>query len=335
MPVSRKQQEGLRIAMVNPTTLVGKEIQILLHDRGLPYSRIELIATVGEDAGTLTAVDDEAAVVLPATDDSFQGLDLVFFTGPGEANAEWIDKRDDLGFVAIDLSQPSAVADEGVVVVAGVNLQDVREDTRLIISPHPIAIPVTLILHQLAGAVKLCATTVIQPASEFNQRGLDELLQQVIKVLNVDSFPKEIFERQLAFNIYPAAEAGETEGYATRQIRAILGPELPVSLSLLQGGVFHGHSFSMFLQTAKDLSEPDFLAALRGSDAIRVADDEEGFGTIDAGGTDQVLVGRVTKDPTMPKSFWVWAVADNLRRSSALNAVLSAEALMPHLLADA
>lgn len=91
----------------------------------------------------------------------------------------------------------------------------------------------------------------------------------------------------------------------------------------------------MFVQTDQDLSEADLLAALRENDAIRVGDPDESFGTIDAGGADQVMVGRVVKDPTIPNSFWLWAVVDNLRRSSALNGVLAAEALMVKLLADA
>lgn len=330
------RREGLRIAIVNPTTFVGNEIRSILHGRGVPYARIDLIDTSGQAAGTLTVVDEEAAVVSPASEDSFQDLDLVFFCGPAPANRPWITRQREFGFVAVDLSQPSSAA-EGVPIVAGVNLKDLDESTRVIVSPHPIAIPIILVLHQIASRapVALAAVSVIQPASEFDQPGVDELLEQIIKVLNVESFHKEIFERQLAFNLYPAARALQSEQYAARQIRAILGPDLRVSIALTQGGLFHGHGLSMFVQTGADLSTAELMATLGKNDAILAGGPEESFGTIDAGGRDQVLIGRVTRDDTLPNAFWIWAVVDNLRRSSALNAVLAAEALMARLLADA
>ena len=52
------------------------------------------------------------------------------------------------------------------------------------------------------------------------------------------------------------------------------------------------------------------------------------IGTIDAAGKDEVLVAEVRNDPTIRGGFWVWAVCDNLRRSSALNAVLVAEKVL-------
>lgn len=333
----RSTTEGLRIGIVNPTTLVGREIKTILHDRGVPYARIELIDTTGQGAGSLTEVDDEAAVVVAVSDEVFEDLDLVFFCGSAESNARWIGMRGKGRYVAVDLSQPSSVSDEGVAVVAGVNLHELSDETRLIISPHPIAIAATLVLHQIAriAPVRLAAINVIQPASEFDQAGVDELLQQIIKVLNVDSFPREIFERQAAFNLFPAVRAAEIEAYAARQIRSIMGDDLAVSIALTQGGLFHGHSFSMFIQTKEGPSESELTDSLRQNDAIKVGETDESFGTIDAGGTDQVLIGRIRKDDSLPNSFWLWAVVDNLRRSSALNAVLAAEAVMSRLLADA
>ena len=41
-----------------------------------------------------------------------------------------------------------------------------------------------------------------------------------------------------------------------------------------------------------------------------------------------MLIAEVRPDPTIRGGFWVWAVCDNLRRSSALNAVLVAEKVL-------
>jgi aspartate-semialdehyde dehydrogenase len=45
-------------------------------------------------------------------------------------------------------------------------------------------------------------------------------------------------------------------------------------------------------------------------------------------GTDEVWVGRVRRDPSVPHGLWMWVVADNLRKGAALNAVQIAELLI-------
>ena len=68
--------------------------------------------------------------------------------------------------------------------------------------------------------------------------------------------------------------------------------------------------------------------ALRANAAIAFPEGDQQFGTIDAAGKDEVLIAEVRPDPSIRGGFWVWAVCDNLRRSSALNAVLLAEKVM-------
>ena len=48
----------------------------------------------------------------------------------------------------------------------------------------------------------------------------------------------------------------------------------------------------------------------------------------EAAGRDEVLVGRIRRDPTEPNGLALWAVNDNLRKGAALNAVQIAEALL-------
>jgi len=68
--------------------------------------------------------------------------------------------------------------------------------------------------------------------------------------------------------------------------------------------------------------------ALRANPALALPEGDQQFGTIDAAGKDEVLIAEVRPDATIPGGFWVWAVCDNLRRSSALNAVLAAEKVL-------
>ena len=323
----RKSQSEARLAIVNPLTLVGNEIRAILRERSFPFAHIALLDSTGENAGALTEGIDEPAVVTAASDIELVDNDVVFFCGPPAGNQQWIEKHRQAGFVAIDLSQPSAIED-GKLVIAGMNLEDVVEGDDLLVSPHPITIPMALILHQIeqVSPIEQCIANVIQPASEFDQKGVEELAQQTVAVLNVKSVPQEVFDRQLAFNLYPAPVGNEP--YIVGQLRELVDPKTEIALLVTQGTVFHGHTFSMFLRTQEAVNEKRILDALRGSPAIAFAEGDQQFGTIDAAGRDEVLIAAVRADPSIEGGFWVWAVCDNLRRSAALNAVLVAEKVL-------
>ena len=47
----------------------------------------------------------------------------------------------------------------------------------------------------------------------------------------------------------------------------------------------------------------------------------------DSHGKDAVMVGRLRRDETQPKTLNMWVVADNLRKGAATNAVQIAEYL--------
>src|ERR1700682_470851 len=318
-----KHPSGSRIGIVNPLTLVGNEIKSLLRERAFPLHRLVLLDSTGTNAGALTEINDEPAVVTAVSDDELEDCDLVFFTGPAALNREWIQRYEVDNFIVVDLSQPPA-AEEGRVAVAGVNL-DALEDERLLVSPHPIAIPIALFLHQIAklSPVETCVATVVQPASEREQAGVEELAKQTIAVLNVATIPQEVFERQLAFNLYPAPE--HREELIVSQIKSATGTRGEVALIVTQGTIFHGHTLSLFIRTRTELETAAIEQTLRENPALALREDDQAFATIDAAGKDEVLVAEVRPDPAIRGGFWVWAVCDNLRRGTALNAVLVAE----------
>src|SRR5437763_5322 len=321
-----KNAAGYRVGIVNPLTLVGTEIQTILRERSFPLAKTVLLAT-GQSAGALTEADGEPAYVQPVSDTELEDLDLVFFCGPAAESRDWLQRADDDNFIAIDLTQPTT-AEDARIAVAGVNLDQLDGSERVVVSPHPVAIPIALVLHQIArlARIELCTATVEQPASEFEQAGVEELAAQTLNVLNIGSVTKTVFDRQLAFNLYPALE--HNEEFIVAQVRGLIDVRTQVALLITQGTIFHSHTFSLFVKTDEELEIADIEQSLRANAAIALPEGDEQFGTIDAAGKDEVLVAEVRRDPTINGGFWVWAVCDNLRRSSALNAVLIAEKVL-------
>ncbi|PYQ27890.1 MAG: hypothetical protein DMF56_18630 [Acidobacteria bacterium] len=322
-----KSSAGYRLGIVNPLTLVGNEIKTILRERAFPFAKVSLLDSTGAAAGALTEVADEPAVVSPVARIELEDLDLVFFCGPAAGNREWIAHSAEDDFIAIDLSRPST-AEDGKLAIAGVNLDDVAIDDRLLVSPHPVVIPIALILHQIErlSPIESCTATVIQPASEFEQGGIEELARQTISVLNISTVPQSVFDRQLAFNLYPAPE--HNEELIVSQIRALTDPRMQLALFVTQGTIFHGHTFSLFIRTRDELDIDRVKNELAANSALALPEGDQQFGTIDAAGKDEVLIAEVRADAAIPGGFWVWAACDNLRRSSALNAVLVAEKVL-------
>ncbi|HYH07548.1 MAG TPA: Asd/ArgC dimerization domain-containing protein [Thermoanaerobaculia bacterium] len=322
-----KSQTGYRLGIINPLTLVGNEIKTILRERAFPYAKIALLDASGQTAGALTDIGDEPAVVAPIAQEGLDDLDLVFFCGPAEPNRDWIARHEQDDFIAVDLSQPTT-SDDAKLAIAGVNLEEITDQDRVLVSPHPVAIPIALILNQIAtvSPIEMCTATVVQPASEFEQEGVEELAQQTISVLNIQSVPKTIFDRQLAFNLYPALE--HNEEFIVSQVRALTDARAQIALLITQGTIFHSHTFSLFIKMRGAVDETRVRAALAANPALVLQEGDQQFGTVDAAGKDEVLIAEVRPDPTIEGGLWVWAVCDNLRRSSALNAVLVAEKVL-------
>jgi aspartate-semialdehyde dehydrogenase len=322
-----KASTGYRLGIVNPTTLVGEEIKTILRDRNFPFAKIALLDATGQAAGALTEIGDQAAVVAPVAQEGLDDLDVVFFCGPPASTREWIARHADDDFVAIDLSQPTATED-GKLAVAGLNLEEIDGEDDLLVSPHPIAIPIALILHQIAtvSPVESCTASVVQPASEFEQAGVEELAAQTLNVLSVQAVPETVFDRQLAFNLYPALE--NNEELIVSQVRALTDARIQLALFITQGTIFHGHTFSLFIRTREAVDAASITRALKANPAFALPEGDQAFGTIDAAGKDEVLIAEVRPDHSIRGAFWVWAVCDNLRRGAALNAVFVAEKVM-------
>lgn len=72
------------------------------------------------------------------------------------------------------------------------------------------------------------------------------------------------------------------------------------------------------------MSSDEAREILRAAPGVVVVDDPQRSSypmPLDATGRDEVLVGRIRRDPSHPRGLALWIVGDNLRKGAALNAV--------------
>ena len=84
------------------------------------------------------------------------------------------------------------------------------------------------------------------------------------------------------------------------------------------------------METERPLSVEEARRLLRKAPGVRVVDEPSAGRyplSIDAAGRDEVLVGRLRRDESVPNGLALWVSGDNLRKGAATNAVQIAELL--------
>jgi aspartate-semialdehyde dehydrogenase len=115
----------------------------------------------------------------------------------------------------------------------------------------------------------------------------------------------------------------------TRKILGF-GEEVGISATCARVPVITGHSESVNVQTREDLTPERCRELLAEAQGVVVLDDPADAIyplAIDAAGQDEVLVGRIRRDPSHERCLNLWVVGDNLRKGAATNAVQVAEIL--------
>lgn len=312
------------VAILHPSDLLAEELKHEVETRHLLSGDLSLWTTHEDEVGQLTQARGAATVIQRYEPGDFEGKALVFFCGPIAENRSLLAELP-ADTTAVVLS-PDAEPADGVPVVSGVNL-DVVSPGGVYLSPNSGALLLTQLLAPLRGlGLQKVVATVIEPASVHGKAALEELFEQTKALLAFSSDkPREIFGRQLAFNLYPT---GKSAAGWSQLVRDALGVEAPsVTAKRLQGGVFHGVSASLYLSFAAPV-EPEAVRAALGTNAkIDFAVDEEPS-PIEAASRTEILLGSLETVSDDPHGLWLWATMDNLTVGGAQNAADIAEAVL-------
>ena len=331
MAASRKK--GLSFALVGSETLRGREIKRILNVKRFPLRAFEFYdPDVEEEFSKLTQFGEEPKVVHHLDRRVLEGLDLVLLAADARTNAEIGEAAAGGGYRALDLAETFNARGDVPLVVAGVNDAALRGSASPIIAnPNPATIILCRVLHALDrpfGVAKALAV-VLEPVSGFEEEGIQELADQSFALLGSSPMPKKVFRDRIAFNLLPETEKPGPAGFSARETRLasecrrVLAPAaFPLSVSLVLAPVFHTYSIMAYVELRAEAGIADLAAAFRAAGGIKPATAGKGGAASAAkvSGKDEIFVGPIKKEASIPGAFWVWAVADNLTVGSALNA---------------
>ena len=334
-----KKKSSYVVAVVGATGAVGKEMIELLEERDFPVSEIVPLAS-DRSAGERVSFRGKSVVVKKLSKDSFKGVDIALFSAGAERSLEFAPSAVTSGAVVIDNSSAFRYVDGVPLVIPEINPGDAFEHQGIIANPNCSTIGMVMVLKPIHDAVRIkrIVVTTFQSVSGTGKDAIDELAGQTVALLNFRDIEPKVYPHQIAFNCLPHIDSFLENGYTKEEMkmvnetRKILEDEsIGVTATTVRVPVFRCHSEAVNIETGLKISANEVRAILSSAPGVMVYDDPKKNLyplAIDTAGKDEVYVGRIREDESIPNGINLWVVSDNLRKGAALNAVQIAEYLI-------
>jgi aspartate-semialdehyde dehydrogenase len=332
---------GYRVAVVGATGNVGREMLNILEEVNFPVDEIFAIAS-RNSIGVEVSFGDQILKCRDIEQFDFSQVDLVLMSVSGSFSKEWSPKIGAAGPIVIDNSSAWRMDPDVPLIVPEVNPEAAERHNGLIANPNCSTMQMVVALAPIERTVGIerIVISTYQSVSGTGQRAVDELEAQAHALLHRTEPPApEIYPHRIAFNVVPQVENfKDGDDYTTEERKLMgetrkileLGEELGISATCVRVPVLVGHSQSVNVQTREPLAPEECRELLSAAPGAVVVDaPSEGVYplAIDVAGRDDVLVGRIRRDPSHPQCLNLWVVGDNLRKGAATNAVQVAEIL--------
>ena len=336
----RTSPESLVVAVVGATGAVGRTMIQVLREHALPVGELRLLASE-RSAGKTIAIDGRSYEVGLATPDAFDGVDIALFSAGGGTSRALAPEAAARGTAVIDNSSAWRMDPAVPLVVSQVNSDDLEWHEGIIANTNCSTMqlmPPLMALRDAVGLERIVVDTY-QSVAGTGHKAIVELEEQV--KAHAEGRPKvaAVYPHPIGFNALPHIDTFLDNGYTKEEWKVVTEsrkilhlPELRVSCTAVRVPVFVSHSEAVHVET-RDPITPDQARALFADVPGVVVQDDPASNlyplATNAAGSDDVFVGRVRQDPSIPdhRGLAFWVVSDNLRKGAASNAVELAEVL--------
>ena len=330
------KQNGYVVAIVGASGEVGRSMIETLERYPIPVASLKLLASK-RSAGKEMSFKGESIIIEELTEDSFDGIDLVFFSAGGSVSLKYAPIAVEKGAVVIDNTSAFRMHPDIPLVVPEVNAHVLSKQTRLIANPNCSTIQLVVALNPLVDnyGVDSVNVSTYQAVSGAGAKALYEYEQELIdKNYEPQILPTRSDEvyYQIAHNVIPQIDVFLESGYTKEEIKMInetqkiLGDDsLKVNATCARVPVRYGHSLSTTVKLKKDnKNREEILELFRKTPDIILRDDitqQDYPMPVYLAHQDEVFVGRVRKDLFEDNVIHFWVVADNILKGAALNSV--------------
>ena len=290
---------------------------------------------LGNSAGTVLDLFDRQYIVQELDENSFDvGFDFAVFSAGSDTAKKFAPIAASNGCIVVDNSSAFRMDFDVPLIVPEVNPEDIFTHHGIIANPNCSTIQAVVALKPLdvKYKIKRIVYSTYQAVSGAGQKGVDDL-ENTLNGLEPKKFPYSI-----ANNCLPHIDVFNEDGYTKEEIKMINEtrkilhrPDLKITATTVRVPVINSHSESINIEFENDFDLDELKNLLKNSPGIVLQDDIKNniypLATL-ATGSDDVFVGRIRRDDSVPFGINMWVVADNIRKGAASNAIQIVEKLM-------
>ncbi|MBT2556205.1 aspartate-semialdehyde dehydrogenase, partial [Hymenobacter sp. ISL-91] len=241
-----------------------------------------------------------------------------------------------VGTVVIDNSSAWRMDPTKKLVVPEINADTLTADDKIIANPNCSTIQLVVALNELHKryqATRIVVSTY-QSVTGTGKQAVDQMMAE--RAGQTASNPA--YPHRIDLNVLPHIDVFQDNGYTKEEMKMVLETKkifgddaIRLTATTVRVPVMGGHSEAVNVEFAHEFDLADVRELLRHTEGVELVDDVQNNTypmPQDAHGQDAVLVGRLRRDETQPKTLNMWVVADNLRKGAATNAVQIAEVML-------
>ena len=327
------------VAVLGATGAVGQEMIRILQERNFPVGTL-LPLSSARSAGKTVRFRDEDVTVREATEEAFQGVDIVLGAAEADIARKFAPAIRAAGAVFVDNSSAFRLEPQVPLIVPEINPQDVKNHHGILSNPNCSTIITMVAVNALNGLspIRTMTATTFQAVSGAGAGGPVELEQEIQAKYQGKDYTPKVFPYPIAYNVIPQIGGEQYEGYTSEEMkmqnegRKILHlPELRVSCTCVRVPVVRSHSISVSLHFDRHISVEEARQAIAQAPGCKLVDDLPNKRypmPLETSDQDIVFVGRIRQDLTDDNGLCLWCSGDQVRKGAATNTIQIAELLV-------
>jgi aspartate-semialdehyde dehydrogenase len=330
--------QGVNIAIVGATGMVGRTFLKVLEERNFPIANLYPFASKRSAGSTVTCQGRDFTVEALDETSFDRDIDIALFSAGGELSKKFAPIAAAKGVIVVDNSSAWRMDPEVPLVVPEVNPGAIEGHKGIIANPNCSTIQAMVALkplHDRYGIDRIVFSTY-QAVSGSGVKGVRALEEGIQGKTTHEAYPHPIYN-----NCLPHIDVFEDNGYTKEEMKMInetkkiLGDDaLRITATCVRVPVFDSHSESVNVSFKEDFDLDEVRTLLSGAPGLILRDDVANNVyplASEARGTDAVYVGRIRRDESAERTLNFWVVADNIRKGAATNTVQIAELLLDTL----
>ena len=330
------------VAVVGATGAVGEAMISILEERNFPVRKLYLLASA-RSAGKSIMFHGKSVRVTDLAEFDFSQVQIGLFSAGASISEKFAPIAAAAGCVVIDNTSQFRRDEDVPLIVPEVNIEALAgySARNIIANPNCSTIQMLVALKPIYDAVGIERINVAtyQAVSGTGKEAIEELAGQTASLLNGQEVVREVYPKQIAFNVLPQIDTFQENGYTREEMKMVWETRrifddsaIQVNPTCVRVPVFFGHSEAVHIETVDKITAQQARLLLEKAPGIIVMDDrvDGSYPTAvtESAGTDGVFVSRIREDISHPRGLDMWIVADNVRKGAALNSVQIAESLI-------